>query len=155
MALLAICLVSAAPVGCDRAKTAPTVARPAGTVPVQIGNATYNLEVAATNRARQNGLMNRKSMPDDHGMAFVFTEPQELRFYMRNTLIPLDILYLDAQARVVSIKQMQPLDETSIPSEGLSRYAIELNQGQAARCGVKPGDTIALPSEITDPPHLE
>jgi uncharacterized protein len=94
------------------------------------------------------GLMNRQSMPANHGMVFVFPSEQRLSFYMRNTLIPLDILYLDQEGAVVSIHPMQPLDLRGVPVRGgLAKYAIELNQGAAARVGVRPGDRLQVPPE--------
>lgn len=116
------------------------------TVTMKIGRETFTLEVAETEAARETGLMNRKSMPADRGMLFVFEHRQFLRFWMRNTLIPLDILYVDADGKVMNIRQMKPLDETTIPSTDPVLYAIELNQGAAARAGVKEGDVLQLPA---------
>ena len=120
---------------------------PLRTVSMKIGPETFILEVADTPKLRQTGLMRRKSMPPDHGMLFVFEHRQFLGFWMRNTLIPLDILYVDADGRVATIRQMKPLDETSIPSTDPVLYAIELNQGAAARAGVKEGDRLQLPAQ--------
>ena len=129
-----------------------TRAEPAaeGTVAVKLGAETFKVEVAATDRARQLGLMHRKSMPQDRGMLFVFPDERELSFWMKNTHIPLDIVYADRNGKVVSIKQMRPLDESAVPSDGPSKYAIEVNQGAAARAGVKVGDVIAIPGEARD-----
>jgi uncharacterized protein len=117
-------------------------------VEMKIGNKEFVLEVAATAEARNRGLMRRDSMPADHGMIFVFTEEQPLSFWMRNTRIALDIIYLDRGGRVVSIKPMKPYDESSTPSDGPAQYAIEVNQGAAATAGVKVGDVLALPAEL-------
>ena len=114
---------------------------------MKVGRETFILEVADTPKLRETGLMRRKAMPPDHGMLFVFEYRQFLGFWMRNTLIPLDILYVDADGRVATIRQMKPLDETSIPSTDPVLYAIELNQGAAARAGVKEGDRLQLPAE--------
>jgi uncharacterized protein len=115
------------------------------TVPVQIGSEMFTLEVANTPVSRERGLMNRESMPADHGMLFVFPDEEERAFWMKNTTIPLDILYLSTDAKIVSVKQMRPLDETSVRSDGAAKYAIELNQGTANRLGIKPGDSIDIP----------
>ena len=93
------------------------------------------------------GLMNRESMPSDRGMIFVFGDEQNLEFYMKNTLIPLDIVYLDRVGKVVSVAQMKPMDESAIPSGWPAKYAIELNEGTAAKVGVKAGDVIRIPAE--------
>lgn len=114
-------------------------------VKMQIGNQTYELEVATTSGTRERGLMHRDSMPSDHGMIFVFPEEQQLRFWMKHTRIGLDIVYVNAEGKVVSVAQMQPFDEKGVPSDGPAKYAIELNQGQAAKCGVKTGDKLAIP----------
>lgn len=126
--------------------TEPTAA-PLRTVSMKIGAETFVLEVADTPKLREIGLMNRKSMPADRGMLFVFEHRQFLKFWMRNTLIPLDILYVEASGRVATIRQMKPLDETGIESSEAVLYAIELNAGAAARAGVKEGDVLQLPAE--------
>ena len=77
-------------------------------------------------------------MPADHGMIFVFRDESPRAFWMKNTLIPLDILYLDATGRVVSVKQMKPHDLTRVPSDGPAMYAIELNAGRR-RAGGREG----------------
>ena len=131
---------------CERDRSRPaTDAADAGTVRMQIGNQSFTLEVAATPKAQQLGLMHRQSMPADWGMIFVFPEERQLGFWMKNTLIPLDIIYLDRDSKVVSIRQMKPLDETSVPSGAPAMYAIELNEGAAAKAGVKVGDVLEVP----------
>lgn len=120
---------------------------------MKIGRETFTLEIADTPKLRETGLMNRKSMAADHGMLFVFEHRQFLRFWMRNTLIPLDILYVDASGRVATIRQMKPLDETGIDSGEAVLYAIELNEGAAARAGVKEGDVLQLPAEYARGKH--
>jgi hypothetical protein len=131
------------PTGCRR--------KPQGdlsTVRMQIGSDTFTLEVADTEASRQKGLMHRYSMPADRGMLFVFPEEERLGFWMKNTHIPLDIVFLDASGKVVSIHQMKPYDLRSTRSEGPAMYAIELNQGRAAKAGVKPGDRLKIPEGI-------
>ena len=124
---------------------------PLRTVSMKIGRETIILEIADTPKLRETGLMRRESMAPDHGMLFVFEHRQFLGFWMRNTLIPLDILYVDADGRVATIRQMKPLDETSIASREPVLYAIELNEGAAARAGVKEGDRLQLPAEYAQP----
>ena len=147
--LVALTLTLASP-SCEAEKQTRAESAAEGTVAVKLGAETFKVEVAATDRARQLGLMHRKSMPQDRGMLFVFPEERELSFWMKNTHIPLDIVYADRNGKVVSIKQMRPLDETSVPSDGPSKYAIEVNRGAAARAGVKVGDVISIPEEARE-----
>jgi uncharacterized membrane protein (UPF0127 family) len=133
----------------------PPAAAPAGdadsgTVRMQIGKQSFTLEVAATPKSQQLGLMHRQSMPADRGMIFVFPQERYLSFWMKNTLIALDIVYLDKDGKVVSVRQMKPLDETPVPSGAPAKYAIELNQGTAGRVGVKAGDVLIVPAGARD-----
>ena len=133
---------------CERDKSVPPGEY--GVVRMQVGNQPFTLELAATDKARQHGLMHRQSLPDNRGMLFVFPDENDRSFWMRNTLIPLDIVYLDAAGKVVSIKQMKPLDETGVPSDGPAKYAIEMNQGAAAKAGVKVGDVLNIPANARE-----
>ena len=117
------------------------------TVEMRIGQNEFTLEVADTETLRQQGLMYRDAMPSNHGMIFVFPYAEPLAFWMKNTRIPLDILYLDASGQVVAIKQMMPLDLQTVPSEKPAQFAIELNQGRAAATGVKVGDRLVVPKQ--------
>ncbi len=120
------------------------------TTPMKIGNETFTLEIAARPEDRYRGLMFRDSMPADHGMIFVFPDTAPRSFWMKDTRIPLDILYLDADGTVVAIKQMKPYDLTGIHSDKPAKYAIELNQGAADRTGVKVGDRLNIPAAARD-----
>lgn len=131
------------PGGCAR-KPASDLA----TIRMKIGDETFTLEVADTEPARQYGLMHRDSMPSDHGMLFVFEEERPLGFWMKNTRIPLDIIFLDAGGKVVSIHQMKPHDLRSTRSDGPAKYAIELNKGRAEEVGLKRGDQLQIPPGI-------
>ena len=120
-------------------------------VAMKVGGETFRLEIADTPRKQQLGLMHRKSMPQDHGMLFVFPDERERSFWMKNTHIPLDIVYLDAGGKVVSIKPMEPLDESSVASDAPAKYAVEVNRGAAKRAGVKVGDVLVVPQEVREP----
>ena len=124
---------------------APTSPTGLAVVSLRIGHVDYTLEVADTVTSRATGLMRRDSMPDQHGMIFVFPDEDLRRFHMQNTRIPLDILFLDARGRVVSVSTMKPYDLSTTPSAAPARYAIELNAGQALRNGVKVGDVLDIP----------
>ena len=129
-------------VGCQRS-TAPQSSLP--TVQMKLGSKTYTLEVANDDESRTRGLMRRDSMPQDHGMIFVFAQPQKRGFWMRNTRIPLDIVYITTDGKVDSVKQMQPYVEKTVSSEGEVKWAVELNQGQGAVAGIKAGDVVEIP----------
>jgi uncharacterized membrane protein (UPF0127 family) len=119
------------------------------TVPMEIGNKTFTLEVADRTDSRTYGLMRRDSMPADHGMIFVFDKEEQRGFWMKNCRIPLDIIFLDAGGKVVSVKQMKPYDLSSTPSDGPAQYAIELNKGAAEGAGVKAGMTLKIPAGLS------
>jgi uncharacterized membrane protein (UPF0127 family)/Skp family chaperone for outer membrane proteins len=128
-----------APAGITPRPALPTTA-------MQIGSKTYQLEIAGDQASREHGLMERNTLPADHGMIFVFSAASEQNFWMHHTRFPLDIIYVGANGRVVSIKTMKPYDETAVPSDGEAKYAIELNAGQAATTGLKPGDPVKIPA---------
>jgi len=129
-------------VGCRQSSTAPSGLP---TVSMQVGQKTFTLEVANNDDTRQRGLMRRDTMPASWGMIFVFADADERAFWMENTRIPLDIIYLDESGKVISIKQMKPYDRSTVSSDGKARWAIELNQGAAAGAGVKVGDNLKIP----------
>ena len=107
------------------------------------GSHDLNIEIAANEEERRVGLMNRSSMPADHGMLFVFDKTQPVAFWMKNTLIPLDMLFIDESGTVKSIKtNATPLSLTPIPSGEPVRYVLELNGGAAARYDAKIGDRL-------------
>ena len=115
---------------------------------MQIGSKTYRLEIAADEASREHGLMERDSMDSDHGMIFVFPNCQNRSFWMHHTRFGLDIIFADDHDRVVSIHTMKAYDESSTPSEGPAEYAIELNTGEVASTGVKPGDKLRMPPAV-------
>ena len=121
------------------------------TVPMKLGSKTFTLEVANDTPEREKGLMRRDSMPADHGMIFVFAGEERLGFYMKNTRIPLDIIFVNSSGVVVSIKQMRPYDVSTTYTDAPAKWAIELNQGAAAQAGVKVGDQLSIPETARTP----
>lgn len=99
-------------------------------------------EVASTDAQREQGLMYRTDMPADHGMLFVFEQPALYCFWMKNTLIPLSLAFLDDRGRIISLADMQPRDEYSHCPPGPVFRALEMNQGWFDRHGVGIGDVI-------------
>jgi hypothetical protein len=139
--LSSLLLLAATGVGCHQSPSNLPV------VPMKIGTRTFHLEIAATPDSMETGLMKRDSMPDDHGMIFVFPDEDYRNFYMKNTRFPLDIIFVNTAGIVVSIKQMKPYDLSLTPSDKPARYAIELNRGAAEEAGVKVGDQLVIPAE--------
>ena len=106
----------------------------------------FNVEVADTDERRALGLMYRTNLAADAGMLFDFKRDQDVAMWMRNTRIPLDMLFIDAKGKVVNIAQRAvPFSETTIPSAGAVRAVLELNGGTAERLGLKAGDKVIHP----------
>ncbi|HEX5354128.1 MAG TPA: DUF192 domain-containing protein [Rhodanobacteraceae bacterium] len=126
-----------------------------GTPSITLRGHTFSVEVAATPAEQEQGLMNRPSMPADHGMLFVFSEAQPVTFWMKNTLIPLDMLFFDTSHQLVAVKANVPPCKADpckeYPSGVPIRYVLELNAGTAAKLGLRKGDVITfsnLPTAI-------
>lgn len=103
----------------------------------------FTVELANTDESRARGLMFRQNMAPDAGMLFDFGQEQMASFWMRNTLIPLDMLFIKADGTILNIHQRAiPHDETGINSEGPVQAVLELNGGTVARLGIKPGDRV-------------
>ncbi|MCH4824060.1 DUF192 domain-containing protein [Gramella lutea] len=102
-----------------------------------------DIELAETPYEHQTGLMYRESMEDDQGMLFIYDTERVRSFYMKNTYIPLDIIYYDADSTLVSIqKNATPRDETSLPSDGPTKFVLEINGGLSDEWGIEDGDRI-------------
>jgi len=108
------------------------------------GPVRFMVEYANNDRTRSYGLMCRKSLAADRGMLFDFNRPiDQAAFWMRNTLISLDIIYIRPDGTVLSIaRNVPPLDERPVPSGGVTRWVLELRAGRAAEIGLLPGDRI-------------
>lgn len=107
------------------------------------GQFAYTLEVAATPEQQECGLMYRKAMPRNIGMDFPLAEPRRATFWMENTDLPLDLVFVGPDGRVVSIGNGVPYSRAMIDSGGVTKRVIELNAGEAKRIGLKPGDKVA------------
>jgi uncharacterized protein len=102
-----------------------------------------DVEIAETDDTRHRGLMFRESMLEDQGMLFIFTDEEQQSFYMKNTVIPLDIIFINSKKKIVKIhKNAKPFDETSLPSRKPSIYVVEVNGGFCDKFGIKEGDQI-------------
>jgi hypothetical protein len=109
---------------------------------------SLQVEIADTPEQREQGLMHRKSLSKNAGMLFLLPEEAVQSFWMKNTLIPLDILYFDANGVLVSVRQMEPCVSDPCPaySSGIpALYALELNAGATERLGIGAGWTLVPP----------
>ena len=111
-------------------------------VEIEIAGHKLEVEVAATPESRTMGLMYRRMLPEDWGMLFVFPEPAIYSMWMANTYIPLSVAYLDAQGRVINIRDMPPLTHSSYSAGDNALYAIEANPGWFAKRGIGPGTAV-------------
>lgn len=119
--------------------------KPLEPLQIRTGNGvhSFTVEIADSGRKQEFGLMCRRALAPDRGMLFVFDSQEQRYFWMRNTLIPLDIVYIDADGSVVSItRNARPLDETPLPSGGAAKFVLELAGGRAAEIGLLPGDRV-------------
>lgn len=121
---------------------APVAGEELPKLPLAIGGHALTAEVAATPSTRTVGLMNRFSLKPDHGMLFVFSAPQPLSFWMKNTYIALSIAFIDPSGRIVNIEDMAPQTETPHRSAAPSLYALEMKKGWFAERGIGPGDRV-------------
>jgi uncharacterized membrane protein (UPF0127 family) len=118
---------------------------------VRLGGEWFSVELATTPKDQSLGLMFRESMPDDHGMLFIFPTEARRSFWMKNTRIALDIFYFDEELKLVSVSENTPPCRVqqcpSYPSDGPARYVLELNAGKAQQLGVSVGDPLELDLE--------
>ncbi len=107
------------------------------------GPQAFKVQFADTEQTREIGLMFRKDMPAGEGMIFEFFQPQPVAFWMRNTVLPLDIIFIGQDGRILNVAaNARPFDETPLPSAGDARAVLEINAGLAVRLGIKAGDKI-------------
>lgn len=104
---------------------------------------SLDIEIADDDYATQTGLMYRSSMENTQGMLFIFPDTDYRSFYMKNTEIPLDIIFIAEDQTIVSIqKNAQPLSESSLPSKAPAKYVLEVNAGLSDEWGLNQGDNI-------------
>ena len=103
-----------------------------------------NIEIADTEYDTQTGLMYRDKMLDTRGMLFVFNDEAPRSFYMKNTRIPLDLIFADSNGKIVSFqKNAQPFDESSLPSNAPAKYVLEINAGLVDTWDLQIGDSLS------------
>ena len=149
--LLATALAAFAGVGLAQteADLEPLDAFPHSALEIETGGKQLKFDVwiADTTPRRAQGLMFVKSLAPLRGMLFVYPQPRVVSMWMKNTLIPLDMLFFDAEGRLVSIKHdARPLDETPVPGGDAIRYVLEINGGLAAELGIELGAELRHPA---------
>ncbi len=117
-------------------------------VSLSINDIELAVEYADEQHERALGLMYRRELCENCGMLFKFDRIKIASMWMRNTLIPLDVAYINAFGRITDIKQMEPEDETSISSSVPVRFALEMNQGWFEKNNIKVGDDVMLPNYV-------
>ena len=116
-------------------------------VTTEAGEHRFQVELADDPQERAKGLMFRREMADEHGMLFDFGAEEPASFWMANTYIPLDMLFIKADGTVESIaERTTPLSKRSVPSKGPVRYVLEINGGLSDELGIKPGDKVSGPA---------
>lgn len=106
---------------------------------IEIGNKKYNVEIAQTDEEKTKELQGKKELAEDEGMLFIYDEPQTVGFWMQDTNIPLDIIFINKDFEIISIYKRQPHDET-IAEEDDVQFILEVNQNS----GIKKGDELDI-----------
>ncbi len=112
------------------------------TIELKIGDNKIEAEVADEDSERMQGLMYREELPENGGMLFVYAAPEELKFWMKNTKIPLSIAFIDADTRIVRIADLEPHDLESTSSGQAALYALEMQRGWFDKHGITEGSTV-------------
>jgi uncharacterized membrane protein (UPF0127 family) len=113
------------------------------TIDTRNGPVRLEVEIADSDAERSRGLMFRQSMGDNHGMLFDFPQPEMASFWMRNTIMSLDIIFIGTDGRILNIADhTTPYSEEPIPAAGLTRGVLELKAGRAEALGIRPGDRV-------------
>jgi uncharacterized membrane protein (UPF0127 family) len=113
------------------------------TIRTNLATHHFIVEVAATPEQQERGLMFRRSVAADRGMIFPYDPPQEVSFWMKNTLIPLDIIFIRSDGTIVRVTHAKALDVTALPSGEPVVAVLEIRAGRAAELGIKEGDVAS------------
>lgn len=106
------------------------------------GELRFDVQVAATLDEQEKGLMFRRSLGEKEGMIFPYDPPQEVAFWMKNTLIPLDMIFIGPDGRIARVATARALDLTPVPSGGPISAVLEIGGGRAAELGIREGDKV-------------
>lgn len=140
-------------VGCSATGAPPDAGTPVERIPVMIdaesGTVTVQAEIADTPNERSRGLMFRETMEDGHGMIFLFPDEQQRSFWMKNTLIPLDMIFIRSDKTILGVvENAEPRTTTSRMVPGASQYVLEINGGRASELGIRAGQTVRFIAPI-------
>jgi len=140
-AVAAVVLVAWSAVAGARAASLQTLE-----IATKSGVRVFSVEMATTEEEKTTGLMYRKELPDGRGMLFDFSPPQEVSMWMKNTFISLDMIFIQADGRILRIAEnTEPQSTRIIPSGGLAKGVLEVIAGTAKKYGIEPGDRVAHP----------
>jgi uncharacterized membrane protein (UPF0127 family) len=135
-----LCLTSLG-AGTARAADLPTIE-----IVSKTGVHVFTVELARNDEERAQGLMFRKELPEGRGMLFDFQRDQDVSFWMKNTYIPLDMIFIRGDGRILRIAEnTEPFSERQVPSGGPVRAVLEVIGGTAKKLGIEPGDKVAAP----------
>jgi uncharacterized membrane protein (UPF0127 family) len=143
--IFAVAMAIAGLVACSGTDSTPS--RPPSTVSFDGKDAVLYVDVAETAQEQQKGLMGVDILPADEGMAFVFDEPVDSTFWMKDTLIPLSVAFIDENGRVIGVRDMQPCEADPCPTYGIEEpyvLAIEANLGWFDEAGIEVGNHAEL-----------
>ena len=118
------------------------------TVEARIGGEEFRLEVARSDAEKARGLMDRRSLGARQGMLFVYEADEHMSFWMKDTTIPLTLVFLSHDGQILQIAEMKPLSLKPVTSQWAARYALELPLGTLDRLGVRVGERIELPADF-------
>ena len=145
-AALVICLSLQPPIAAqEQAMELPVHPEPL-VAETDAGERAFNVEIADDPVERSRGLMFRQEMDNDHGMLFVFEESQPVGFWMKNTPLPLDLVFIGQDGKVRAIEKGEPFSEAPIAPGEPVQFVLELNAGTAAEAGIENGDLIRHPA---------
>jgi len=117
-------------------------------IDVVLGGETFRVEVARTGEQKRQGLMLRKSIGPREGMIFVYDTDQHLAFWMKDTILPLTLLFLSKDGEILQVEDLKPFSLKTVISERAARYGLELPEGVLKELGVEIGDRVILPKNF-------